>query len=108
MSDEHDETTELLIRARGLLARGWCRDRSALDADGDAVHPRSPRAVAWCIYGALIASGMTDYRHWPELPAAVRLKAVIGGSLVVFNEAQETVEPVLAAFDRAIAAGPTQ
>src|SRR5262249_42977137 len=30
-----DETTTLLIRARNLIQRGWCREAIARDADGD-------------------------------------------------------------------------
>ena len=42
----------------------------------------------------------------PAVDAVERLEAVIGGqSLPRFNNRQETVEPVLAAFDRAIAFG---
>jgi hypothetical protein len=51
---------------------------------------------------ALIASDR-DRRN-----ARCRLRAAIGGENIGdFNDHQETVEPVLAAFDRAIACGKT-
>jgi len=101
---EIDETTTLLIRARALLVRGWCRGTPARSRLGVQVSPLSRRAVAWCAGGALFAARLTasglDYHR-----AAARLIAAIGGvSVADFNDTQETVEPVLAAFDRAIGA----
>jgi hypothetical protein len=75
----------------------------ARDADGNNLaYARSDEAAAWCMFGALRAAGMTgDFHH----PAFVRLTGVLdaGMSISSFNDAQESVEPVLAAFDRAIA-----
>ena len=105
-----DETTALLIRARGFVERGWCRIPLAVDSDGNDVIPTNERAVAWCMYGALYAAGFSEspgYFSTPEnrLPAVRRLRAAIGGgSIAHFNKRQKTVEPILAAFDRAIAA----
>jgi hypothetical protein len=101
----HDEATALLIRARALVARGWCRGASASGLLGFRVSPYSSRAVAWCMSGALEAAALIAAdldRH----RARCRLLAAIGGVPVAdFNDTQETVEPVLAAFDRAIAMG---
>lgn len=103
-SIEVDETTALLIRARSFLERGWCRGASARDEAEVGTGPTSERAVAWCAVGALIAAGSRN--HDQKLPAFRRLEAAIGGdSIVDFNNRQEMVEPVLAAFDRAIAVG---
>jgi hypothetical protein len=95
-----DPTTALLVRARSLLERGWCRKVLARNADGNRVEPTSIRAVAWCMYGAVDAAvGAPVYTH----PAFDRLRAAIGGEDIGgFNNRQETVEPILAAFDRAI------
>jgi hypothetical protein len=98
---EVDETTEILIRARGFLERGWCRNTLARDADGNAIKPISERAVAWCAIGAVDATRMP----WDTgvKPALLRLEAAIGGEPInEFNDHQETLGPVLAAFDRAI------
>ena len=98
-----DETTALLIRARGFLERGWCKGTMAQTALGEHVEPRSSAAVRWCSWGALLAAGMAS----PDYQAVARLDGVTSGTggIVLFNDAQKTVEPVLAAFDRAIAAG---
>jgi hypothetical protein len=101
---EVDETTLLLIRARGLVERGWCRGISALDSDGATIEPQDEAAVCWCAYGALIAaSWRTDVSNEAVAAAFDRFQAAIGGENILdFNDSQETVEPVLAAFDRAI------
>jgi hypothetical protein len=108
---EIDATTALLIRARGFLERGWCRGVFALDAHGRQVAETSDQAVAWCAIGALLASGMPrplmKHPAYSRHPAMRRLQAAIGNWRNVgnFNNRQETVEPVLAAFDAAIAMG---
>jgi hypothetical protein len=103
---ETDETTALLILARSLVERGWCREALARDRKGRWVHPTAGSAVAWCASGALIAAaGAAFDLCW--LPASNRLEAAIGGEdICIFNNRQESVEPVLAAFDRAIAGEP--
>jgi hypothetical protein len=102
--------TPALIRARGFVERGWCRGAEARDADGNSVRPRDDRAIAWCAYGALVkavvppsmmCAGIGDghpvYRRFVD--------AIDGENIGDFNDRQETVQPVLAAFDRAIAFG---
>ena len=102
-----DPATELLIRARSLLERGWCRDTGAVDVNGVEVRATSPRAIAWCALGALDAAGIPylyHRQHGPH-PAYWRLKVAIGAERPMdFNARQETSAPVLAVFDRAIAA----
>jgi hypothetical protein len=95
--------TELLIRARAFVSRGWCRGTEASNLLGFPVSPYSRHAVAWCASGALEAAQLwasdLEYRN-----AYLRLLAATGDELVsAFNDRQTTVEPVLAAFDRAIA-----
>jgi hypothetical protein len=99
---EVDGTTVLLARARAFLARGWCRYTLARDALGLPVDSTSVDAVSWCAIGALDAVGSDRSSRFSALG---RLQGVIGSKDIVrFNDAQETVETVLAAFDRAIAA----
>lgn len=101
---ETNDTTALLVRARGFIERGWCRAWFARDIHGNESSPCSEHAVAWCMTGALIAAD--DGIEGANAAATKRLSAAIGGDglIGVFNDTQETVEPVLAAFDRAIAA----
>jgi hypothetical protein len=98
---ETDETTALLIRARSYIARGWCRGAMAKNPVGNVVDPTDAHASAWCAWGALTVAGISDIHGI----AANLLATAIGRyySISRFNDAQETVEPVLAAFDRAIA-----
>lgn len=106
LPSEASDATWLLIRARGFVERGWCRDALARDADGKEVDPKSERAVAWCMFGALRMAGMPCLPFARSYPAFRFLEAAIGGERMPhFNDRQETVDPVLAAFDRAIAAG---
>jgi hypothetical protein len=98
-----DEATALLIRARALVARGWCQETNARNFLGFRVSPYSRWATSWCPSGAIRAaragaSGL-DVDH-----AVRRLTAEMGALIPVFTDRQKTVEPVLAAFDRAIAA----
>lgn len=98
-----DETTALLIRARSFLEHGWCRYMWAMDADGHPVDPTTTDAVAWCAEGALNAAGMSE--AMTDHPALNRLRAAMGVHITLFNDVQESLAPVLMAFDRAIAGG---
>jgi hypothetical protein len=97
-----DEATALLIRARGFVERGWCRGVPARNFLEWPVTPGSKWATRWCAGSALLAARMTaSDLAWRR--ARIRLVAAIGGEhLPEFNDRQETVEPVLAAFDKAI------
>ena len=105
-----DDTTALLIRARGFIERGWCQGANAKDKNGQPVSIWSDQAVAWCAAGALFAAGIApDHNCW-EYPVVVNLannllQKAIGRdrSIQAFNDRQWRVRPVLAAFDRAIA-----
>src|SRR5580704_12741136 len=103
-----DSATELLIKARALVERGWCRNKLAVDANGAEVDVASEKAVAWDAIGAIrlleVSMGYQPAQH-----ALRRLTSAVGPIwkwVGAFNDTQETVEPVLAAFDRAIAISP--
>jgi hypothetical protein len=81
------------------------------DRHGVEVRSTSERAVAWCALAALDAVGIPYLHHrqhgWH--PAYWCLKVASGAERPMdFNARQEAVEPVLAAFDRAIADRPSQ
>lgn len=98
-----DPTTALLIRARGFIERSWCRKWFAGDANGWGVTPVSEQAIAWCMTGALMAAQQQTADGCVN-DAIERLRSAVGGdgTLADFNDRQQTVEPVLAAFDFAI------
>lgn len=100
-----DATTDLLIRARSLIARGWCRRTEARNLIGWPVPPTSKSAVSWCMSGALYAAAQLG-NHAAYGFAYRRLTGVIPDNLVAeFNDRQQMVEPILAVFDSAIAIG---
>lgn len=88
----------VLVAARALVAKGWCQDVYARDADGREVDPKSSNAVAWCALGALRAvSG-----RWQNTIRLVELGLKMG--LTNFNDEPGcTQERVLALYDEAIA-----
>jgi hypothetical protein len=98
-----DEATALLTQARNFLERGWCRNWLAVDTTGIGVDPTAKKAVAWCAWGALTVAGLPRRQNEVWENAIDRLKAAINyEDIANFNNRQETVEPVLAAFDKAI------
>jgi hypothetical protein len=99
-----DPSTTLLIRAHFFLERGWCRGVLARNFLGRKVSPLSKWACRWCAYGALQAA-RPGYSAVDFHQAVSRLTLAMADNIMEFNDSQERVEPVLAAFDRAIAAG---
>ena len=98
-----DDVTKLLIEGRARIERGWTTYAQGRDKDGNEVDPCSETAVAWCAYGALCAAFGDDIPG--NHPAAERLMKVgmKGEPWAFFNNRQSSPEPVLDAFDRAIA-----
>lgn len=45
---------QVLVRARELVERGWCRRPLATDTEGAPCHPNATGAVAWSTHGALM------------------------------------------------------
>ena len=99
-----DETTRVLIDARGFIERGWCVGMLGQDANGRETDPRSEHASRWCAYGALLAAGMDD--SYNAEPLRRLMKAIGDGSSgpAYFNNTQKSSGPVIEAFDRAISA----
>ena len=97
-------TYAILVRARALLARGWCQGARARDADGKPVSHKSPRAAAWCATGACDAAGDGDGGAVDD--ALNILAYYVGGttcSIVTWNDGRHrTQAQILVAFDEAI------
>ena len=99
-----DEPTAILIRARDFIERGWCRYFYVKDRLGIPVPATCRWAVSWCAVGAIQAA-TSSAAHREAHEACTRLRNVMGDvDIIVFNDRQKSVESVLAAFDRAIAA----
>jgi hypothetical protein len=92
------ETRRVLIAARRLIRKGWCKGAVARAKGGDMVDAGSPRAVRWCLMGALlrVAPG-AGWRQCALLHNAIGCESLAG-----WNDARRTKAPVLAALDRMI------
>lgn len=95
------EVADTLRRAKAvLIERGWIRHKRFDEKTG-----------ACCAAGAIIIA--TENAHGPRYMQMVRAferAANPSGATFIgdFNDAQSSVEPVLAAFDRAIAAAEAE
>jgi hypothetical protein len=102
---------QLLIAARALVSRGWCREAAAADRDGVQVAPTAASACRWSATGALDA--VSHYRRTalrsPEGIEAARTRALLALAAVVgdvesWNRSPErTQADVLAALEDALA-----
>jgi hypothetical protein len=110
MDDAHQEPDglRLLVAARGLVVRGWCRGADARNAAGAEVHPWDAEAVSWSLLGAIVAVLEWEAQHRGEMPiedlaaALYALADVIDtDSLVDWNDelgrTQDDVTAVLSA-----------
>ncbi len=96
------EAARVLIAARALIEKGWCRGESAVGTDGFPRHHRAPDAVKWCAIGATARAAYGDGTNYRR--AINILKASVGDSVPYWNDRARDVSEVLAGFDKAIAA----
>lgn len=94
----------VLVRARALVAQGWCQDAFARDADGKGVHEYSEKACSWCAEGAVFRAAVelypSTYVGWK---AIWRLELRIPFGLMTWNDvSSRTKAQVLDVFDRVI------
>jgi hypothetical protein len=95
-------TSEVLTAARNLLKRkGWCKGHLARAANGRIVSVDSPKAVAWCMIGAIRRVTVASVEQYGF--ADLLLQRVIGMPVPVWNDdPHRTKEEVIEAFDKAI------
>lgn len=75
------DSKAILTAAADLCAAGWCAHTSAVNAAGLPVNPKSPEAVAFCMYGAIERVAMTtpgggygsSYNHLTNCNKAINL-----------------------------------
>ena len=98
---------QIVELARALIAdeQHWCRDHLAVDKNGIAVSPMSPRAVKRCAVGAVISAA---YQLTNDVDTARKLGyeslAPIGSFLFMQVNDAGGHFAVLALFDKIIAA----
>lgn len=81
---------EVLTKARALVARGHCKNKSALDADGRLVHANAPSACSWCTLGAIRAVAPHEDAH-VGMEAEDVLRATLGTCMLSrWNDAPRT------------------
>lgn len=81
----------------------WTQGYGARDANGKPIDPKSPRAVCWCLIGALAAAGAEE----KQIFYAAQWLTTAGSwnTLPRWNDdPSRTQAEVLAAFDAAIEA----
>jgi hypothetical protein len=95
---------EALVEARGRLAPpgAWTKGEFARDADGHAVDSLDPAAVCFCAAGAIDATTAGDFNLYSAARDAL-MEDMDSRGLAHFNDTQNSVEPVLAQFDKTIA-----
>ena len=102
-----------LQRIRKRVETGWCKGSAAVDARGHSCSPISPRAVRWCLTGAMAREG---YGSDAAVPYATRTVMSLAArhlydallekdpdfaSLVVYNDNHKQAD-VLRLINRAI------
>lgn len=111
-----EETKQALLKARGLIEKGWCKEAYARDTEGNPLSPCSMDATQYCVVGAVnrnlqlsnalvreIPTTFVESVTWmepknlsPYLPIAQKL-------LQLYNDHKDTPkEDILGLFDTTI------
>lgn len=101
---------EVLEFSRDLIKAGWTRGVWAEDREENSVFPDDPGACYFCLSGALqravkvLKVTESTFNKAREALRENVPNVYVGLSLIEFNDAQHSEEPVIDLFDRAIAA----
>lgn len=99
---------QILVRARELIAYGWCQGADARDERGEPVPPWSEEARRWSLLGALVAT--VDLPSEPGVLTLGPLRRALSALAEVIEEpllaswndvASRTQEDVLRTLDAA-------
>lgn len=94
-----------------ILKTGWTKENTAKDRFGRPISPESPYAVCWCLIGAMAkrSGKRTIYENIKEyiFEKTIGLgfnsdNAFRVGALSNFNDAQDSVEPIIALLEYVI------
>ena len=103
------QVLNILIGAKALILKGWCKNWSAVTCTGANVSPYDKRAVRWCLGGAIFVAGRlfvnADSGCDPVVQEARRILEKIlhySCSIERFNDEAKTKEEVVRALTEAI------
>lgn len=108
------KTLDAMLAARTRIAQGWCQGTEAITQAGTPCEADDPKAVAFCIFGAVLA------QLHPDAPTSEATKVLdlfaqfvpsdrdallgLGADVVGFNDDPATTQAdMLALVDKAIA-----
>jgi hypothetical protein len=97
-SKKYNTVAELLA-----VPERWCQNHSAVNEKGEPVYPTSPKAVSWCLMGAMRKVHM-ERVHGKKYQAAYEaLKNAIGnGAVTMYNDAlRRTHKQILKIVEKA-------
>jgi hypothetical protein len=105
------EKIEILQKAKEILSKpgAWLKRTYARTETGISTWGHSPNAVCWCAIGAVQKATLSPEETKNSIPDWTKVQGIWDeldrtiGDVTVFNDAQETVEPVLEVFDKTIA-----
>lgn len=103
---------EILKAARARIAdpAHWCQNVNARSAKGNGVRYSSPRAVAWCAFGAInaeVRDPMSQAARDTQQQLDAAARGVFRRYVTAIND-EGTHEDVLAMYDAAIAAAEAE
>lgn len=99
---EPDNVLQVLIKARGHIERGWCKNALARTSNGRKIDPYHADAAKWCAIGAVIATTGTDSNPAVYRRLTAAAKWLGSPNVMAFNDAQWRRERVLMLYDVAI------
>ena len=91
---------EVLVKARGLIEKGWTQKVGSRDIDGNVVFAKDSRASSWCASGAIWAVLPEDvlYSDYTDLLTRQALC-----DITQFNDDPNTTKnDILEIYDKAI------
>ena len=83
------------------IQKGWCKESLARTIEGKYVHYDNPKAVAWCVAGAVAVACHSSINRVQAISIVQYIQGSVGGSIVDWNNTQESAEPIIAMLQAA-------